>query len=204
MFFPSRFRLSWLVFVLSLTRVAQSQSMNGCESDSFKIKSVLIIKAAGFPEGGQPEGVDAITEATSVGRNVHGVSDALQNKLKQLGVKSEVVSFNDEQRIQEILKDSTVSLIVFAGPAYSSQFPQQLKDVVPKIKERIIENKIRCTSMTTCRFLDSGERTVKSFNEGLNDAGISTIDGLIIHHEYEDPDWESKVKAFAEQLQQSQ
>ncbi|MBN1363229.1 MAG: hypothetical protein JW976_00340 [Syntrophaceae bacterium] len=189
----------WLAVILFLPYSAQNQSM----TDSGKNKSVLIIKAAGYLEGGQPEGVDAITEATSVGRNVHEVSDVLQKELSRLGVGSEVAPFNDAKRIQEILKDSTISLIVFAGPAYSSQFPQQLKDVVPKIKERILENKIRCTSMTTCRFLGSGERTVTSFNEGLNDVGISTIDGLVIHHEYEDPDWESKVKAFAEQIQQA-
>lgn len=199
MIYNMQLKTLWLFILLFIPYCTQSQSI----ADPGKIKSVLIIKAAGFSEGGQPEGVDAITEATSVGRNVHVVADALQNELKQLGVKSEVVSFNDEQRIQKILKDSTVSLMVFAGPAYSSQFPKQLKDVVPKLKEDILQNNILCTSMTTCRFLDSGGWTVKSFNKELTDLGISTIDGLVIHHEYEDPDWESKVKAFAGKLQQA-
>ena len=48
--------------------------------------------------------------------------------------------------------------------------------------------------------MDSGRRTVKSFNNGLNELGIMTVDGLIIHHEYEDKDWESKISRFAEQL----
>jgi flavodoxin len=164
---------------------------------------VVIIKAAGFIEGQKQDGVDGITEATSFGRNVHVITESLQHELKELGVESEIVRFNDHRRIEEISKDTYVELLVFAGPAYSSQFPQQLKNVVPKLKEYIFREKIRCTSMTTCRFMDSGQWTVKSFNDELKALGITTTDGLIIHHEYEDKDWESKVKAFAEQLQKT-
>lgn len=164
---------------------------------------VVIIKAAGFIEGQNPDGVDAITEATSFGRNVHVITESLQNELKELGMNPEIVRFNDAEGIQKVSKDSSIELIVFAGPAYSSQFPQPLKDVVPKLKEYILHEKIYCASMTSCRFLDSGQRTVKSFNEELKNLGIPIIDGLAIHHEYEDEDWESKIKRFAGQVKKT-
>lgn len=195
----SRFKIMWAIIILSISTSVHSQSVQ----NSTEMKSVAIIKAAGFVEGQKSQGVDAITEATSVGRNVHVISDALQKELKQLGIKSEIIQFNDTCRIQNILKDSAIRMIIFAGPAYSSEFPQQLQKVVPNLRDIILERKIICTSMTTCRFLGSGERTVKSFNNELKDLGISTIDGLVIHHEYEDDDWESKIEAFAERLQQT-
>jgi len=194
-----RFKMMLLVVIVAISCSAQNQPAN----NSGKIKSVLTIKAAGYIEGQKPEGVDAITEATSVGRNIHVISDALQKELKLLGVESEVVLFNDTDRIQEVLRGSAIGLIIFAGPAYSSQFPSQLKNVVPNLKDTILQRKIVCTSMTTCRFMDSGQRTVVSFNSALKDLGISTIDGLVIHHGYEDKEWKSKVKGFAEELQKT-
>jgi hypothetical protein len=192
-------KLSLLSFILGFSIIGLGHT----QSNSGKNKSVLIIKAAGFVEGQKPEGVDAITEATSFGRNVHVITDALQRELKRIGVESEVVPFNDYPRMLAISNDSTVDLIVFSGPAYSSQFPQQLRDVVPKLKENILREKIVCTSMTSCRFLDSGQWTVKSFNDGLKNLGIPTIDGLAIHHEYEDQDWESKILEFAGRLKRT-
>ena len=165
-----------------------------------KTSEIIIIKAAGFEKSKKPEGVDAITEATSVGRNVNVVSRTIQNEFSRTGLKSEIILFNEYDRINEITKNKTIKLIIFAGPAYSSQFPRQLREVVPKLQNFITDHKILCTSMTTCRFMQSGWKTVQSFNQGLKNKGIQTIKGLAIHHEYEDEDWESKVKEFAQQL----
>ena len=157
---------------------------------------VLIIKAAGYPEGQQPQGPDAITEATSVGRNVNVVSQALANELEKHEIRTRIINFNEVNQLNaQIFK--SVDLIIFAGPAYSSRFPKQLQDVVPVLKDVIIHQNILCTSMTTCRFLDSGGVTVRTFNEQLKEQGIQTIDGLVVHHEYEDKKWDEKVEQFA-------
>lgn len=163
---------------------------------------VVVIKAAGFEEGQKPEGPDAITEATSKGRNVHVICDALRHTLEESGVETEVIRFNDYERIRRLSKNASVRMIVFAGPAYSSRFPRQLKDVVPKLQSHILEQHIVCTSMTTCRFMDSGGWTVQSFNNALQQSGVQTMDGLVIHHEYEDKDWERNVRTFAAKIQE--
>jgi hypothetical protein len=197
MIFTSRLSLLSLILGFSIIGLGHAQS------DSGRNKSVLIIKAAGYVEGQKPAGEDAITEATSFGRNVPVITESLHKELKRIGVESEVVAFNDYERLLAVSKDSTIGVIVFAGPAYSSQFPRQLKDVVPKLKESILHWRIRCTSMTCCRFLGSGQRTVKSFNEELRKTGVMTIDGLVIQHENEDKDWESKVLEFSGRVEKA-
>jgi len=177
----------------------------GCAIICFIVASshnskVVIIKAAGYEEGKQPEGPDAITEATSTGRNVHVITQALQDSLNQWGIATEVVLFNEADRIKNLSKNKSVQLIVFAGPAYSSQFPAQLKKTVPKVQSDILKRDILCTCMTTCRFMDSGRWTVRSFNQHLNELGINTMDGLVIHHEFEDKYWTSKVQIFADHI----
>ena len=197
------FRLRPTAMCLAAVFTISCGAHTQCANHAGPMTQVLIIKAAGLTEGQQPAGVDAITEATSEGRNVHVITKALQKTLKHLGIQSEIVRFNDTERLRETVQDSTVRLIVFAGPAYSSRFPPQLQNVVPKLQETILDHKMVCTSMTSCRFLDSGGWTVTSFNKGLKNLGIQTIDGLAVHHEYEDADWESKITAFAETVRQT-
>lgn len=131
------------------------------------------------------------------------ICDALRHALKESGVEAEVIRFNEYERIRHIPKDTSVRGIVFAGPAYSSRFPKQLKDVVPERQSYILEQHIVCTSMTACRFMDSGGWTVQSFNKSLKQSGVRTIDGLVIHHEYADKNWESKVKRYAQFIQET-
>jgi flavorubredoxin len=167
------------------------------------LPKVIIIKAAGLEKGKEPEGVDAITQATSEGRNVHVVTLALQDSLTQAGIECCIIRFNELDKLETLTKDTTIKIIIFAGPAYSSQFPRQLKDVVPKLQDYILDKKILCTSLTTCRFLESGGNTIRSFNKELEDLGIRTMEGLTIHHEYEDKDWETKVADFVQRIQKA-
>ena len=167
-----------------------------------KEPKVLIIKAAGYLEGQKPQGPDAITEATSIGRNVHVVCRALVDELEKLEVRANIINFNEMNQFDAKPSES-VDLIIFAGPAYSSRFPKQLQDVVPMLKDLITSKNILCTSMTTCRFLNSGGVTVRTFNEQLEEKGIQTMDGLVIHHEYEDKEWEKKVHLFAGRIKRS-
>jgi len=161
---------------------------------------VIIIKAAGLTEGQKPEGVDAITHATSEGRNVHVVSKVLMESLEEKGIKTEIVRFNAFERLDAIAGDTTIQVIVFAGPVYGSRFPKQLQDVVPGLKDFILERGIVCTSMTTCGSMDSGGQTVRTFNNRLAEHGITVTDGLVIHHEYNDEEWETKIAGFAQKI----
>lgn len=163
---------------------------------------VLVIKAAGYIEGQTPQGPDAITEATSFGRNVHVVSQALADELKKQNINTIIVQFNESSQLQNFIQYG-VDLIVFAGPAYSSQFPRQLQELVSDLNNDILKKHIICTSLTTCRFLESGGRTIQVFDKQLKEMGIQTIDGLVIHHEYEDKDWETKVRLFADRIRKS-
>ncbi len=171
--------------------------------DNVTLPKVIIVKAAGFEEGEESEGVDALTYATSVGRNVRVVTQALQEIYDQIGIESQIIPFNASEQLESMTRNTTVQVILFAGPSYSSQFPQQLRDVVPKLKDFILDRRIMCTSLTTCRFLGSGGSTVRSFNDELKELGIDTLEGLVIHHEYEDEDWEAKVTDFAREIQKA-
>jgi hypothetical protein len=188
-----------IILLLGLTW----QGINGQEKEeNATVPKVIIIKAAGLEPGKEAEGVDAITHATSEGRNVHLVTQALQDSLTQTGIECHIILFNESEKLEAMTKDTTIKIIIFAGPAYSSQFPRQLKNVVPVLQDYILDKGILCTSLTTCRFLDSGGYTVRSFNKKLEEEGIYTMDGLIIHHEYEDQDWEAKVADFAQRIQE--
>ena len=178
------------------------QGINGQESEeNTALSKVIIIKAAGLEPGEEPEGMDAITHATSEGRNVQVITQALRDSLIQSEIKCSIIRFNESEKLEAMTKDTTIKIIIFAGPAYSSQFPRQLKNVVPQLQDYILDRGILCTSLTTCRFLDSGGYTVRSFNKKLEEEGIHTMDGLIIHHEYEDQDWEAKVADFTQRIQ---
>jgi predicted aldo/keto reductase-like oxidoreductase len=163
---------------------------------------VLVIKAAGYIEGQTPQGPEAITEATSFGRNVHVVSQALVDELKKQNINAIIVQFNESSQLQNFIQHG-VDLIVFAGPAYSGQLPRQLQELASGLNDDILKKHIICTSLTTCRFLESGGRTIQAFDKQLKEMGIHTIDGLVIHHEYEDKDWETKVQLFADRIRKS-
>jgi hypothetical protein len=166
--------------------------------------AVLIIKAAGYLEGQKPEGPDAVTEATSAGGNTHLFADKLRGEFIGLGREAEIIAFNDSTSLKQRLGPKTgVRLVIFAGPTYSSTLPQQLSGVVSKYRRILIQDSILCTSLTSCRFLDSGRSAVGKFNEGMEKTGMRTAEGLAVLHEFSDENWASKLKAFAIRLSDS-
>jgi hypothetical protein len=194
-------RAGLITLLVSVGGFAGGRQNPDAESASPKNVEVLIIKAAGFAEGEKPEGPDAITEATSAGGNTHLFADRLRGEFIGLGREAEVVSFNDSIALKKRLSgQSGVRLVIFAGPTYSSKFPDPVYKSLSAWKRILVKDSIVCTCLTSCRFLDSGQFAVRVFNQEMAKQGIRTADGLAILHEFADENWQSKLKAFAVRL----
>lgn len=143
--------------------------------------------------------IDAITNATSFGGNTYLFTDYLQFEFAYYGIKAEILDYYEKEKINSAINNET-GLIVFAAPAYSSKFPQQLYNLLPGLSDAIKRANIPTTTLASCRFFGSGNRAFSQFEKDLTDRGLNVINGIACVHEYEDKEWETKIVEFVERL----
>ncbi len=179
--------VTWLVAcATSLTAIAvdatAATDATALAPKKYQYRAVVIQGAGYLPDAKKPEGVDAITHATTKGVNTYALTDALVAKLTALGITVEVLQFNacKDLACLDASADGTVKnadLVIFAGPEYMGKPPKQLSDLYPKLKDVAIRNPgLVCTTLVSAG--SKGAKSIAVTEAAFKAAGVKFVPGV--------------------------
>ncbi len=148
----------------------------------------VIIQGAGYlPDSKKPEGVDAITKATSAGLNTYVLTHLLTEKLKAHQVSVQVVSWKESQDLSVLEASSTAQreqadLVIFAGPSHYGKQPPQLMALYPKLKEMVARHPTLVASSVVPAWYPEtkGLQTLKVAEKAFEEAGVKSVTGVTL------------------------
>src|SRR5512133_3074852 len=164
-------------------------------------KYAIIIKAAGYVT---TPGVDTLTGATSKPYNTHVFADALAQHLRDLNVTTNVVAWvncTDLSCIHVLGSYATAAIVVFAGPMYNGNLPDELQALVPKLGSASPRPKVT-SALASCNECTS----FTDFIPLLKEAGLTTVPSVYFNGEKKggvtDASMHASLSSFAQALVQ--
>lgn len=164
-------------------------------------KYAIIIKAAGYLT---TPGVDTLTGATSKPYNTHVFADALAQHLRELNVTTSVVAWvncTDLSCIHVPGSNATAAIVVFAGPMYNGNLPDELQALVPRLGSASPRPKVT-SALASCNECTS----FTDFIPLLKEAGLTTVPSVYFNGEKKggvtDASMHASLSSFAQALVQ--
>ena len=148
----------------------------------------VVIQGAGYlPDAKKPEGVDAITQATTKGLNTYSLTTALAAKLAARGIEVTVLPFSACAGLTCLSASPAgtrkrADLVIFAGPSYFSKQPEQLLALYPKLKEAVAYNpRLICSALVPAWYPESkGKATLEHALKTASEAGARSVPGVTL------------------------
>lgn len=180
------FRL-YLVTLISLGAIW----MTACATAGARLTKkyhAIVIQGAGYlPDAKKPEGVDAITQATTKGINTYSLTSALVAKLAAQDTEVTVLPFSACAGLKclSASPDGTrkqADLVIFAGPSYFSKQPEQLLALYPKLKEACACNpRLICSTLVPAWYPETkGKATLEFALKAIEEAGARSVPGVTL------------------------
>ena len=148
---------------------------------------VVIIRAVGpLPGQDKPEGVDAVTAATTKVVNTYVFTERLAKAFTNLNTNTRIVDVAKCRDLQCLLPQPTAGspekadIVVFAGPAHYSKLPNQLQALFPKLGEIAKARPgLVCSSLVAAWFPDpKGLDAAAHADSAFKAAGLRTVLGI--------------------------
>lgn len=173
--------------ILAALLVACTTSLTALAADATtpapkKYRAVIIQGAGYLPGAKKPQGVDAITHATTKVVNTYVLTDALVAKLTALGVAVEVRQFNECKDLVCLDASSSnavksANLVIFAGPEHMGKPLKQLSVLYPKLKDIAIRNPgLVCTTLVSGG--SKGKKSIAITDAAFKAAGVKFVPGM--------------------------
>lgn len=148
----------------------------------------VVIQGAGYlPDAKKPEGVDAITQATTKGLNTYSLTTALAEKLVARDIEVTVLPFSACAGLTCLSASpegtrKRADLVIFAGPSYFSKQPEQLLALYPKLKEAVAYNpRLICSALVPAWYPESkGKATLEHALKTASEAGARSVPGVTL------------------------